>query len=139
MEKILPSIIAALLPFLFTFFSKKNKDNLRRNLLEEAQRRVDFINSYFETQIKVSASTEAESLKNQLAVELHEIKNNINDLYKKEAVSAYEKLSVIQIAILYTFSELCRAEFIFFIHEQPHSKKGYKDQVDKEKQMPYPS
>ena len=82
MEKILPSIIAALLPFLFTFFSKKNKDNLRRNLLEEAQRRVDFINSYFETQIKVSASTEAESLKNQLAVELHEIKNNINDLYK---------------------------------------------------------
>ena len=103
MEKIIPSILAAFIPLVVAWFSKKNKDNVRRGLLEEAQKKIDFLNNYFEVQKKLKAENEIEELKNQLSNELYEVKNKISLLEKHEEQSGYQKLGVIQKLFL-TFS-----------------------------------
>lgn len=96
MDKIIPSILAAFIPLIVAWFSKKNKDNVRKGLLDEAQKKIDFLNNYFEVQKKLKADSEIEALKNQLSNELFEVKNKISLLDKHEEKTGYQKLGVIQ-------------------------------------------
>lgn len=96
MEKIIPSILAAFLPLLVAWFSKKSKDNIRKSVLEDAQKKIDFLNNYFEVQKKLKTENEIDELKVQLSGELVEVKNKISLLDRKEEQTGYQKLGVIQ-------------------------------------------
>jgi hypothetical protein len=96
MEKIIPSILAAFLPLLGAWFSKKSKDNIRKSVLEDAQKKIDFLNNYFEVQEKLKTENEIDELKVQLSGELVEVKNKISLLDRKEEQTGYQKLGVIQ-------------------------------------------
>lgn len=96
MEKIIPSILAAFLPLLVAWLSKKSKDNVRKSLLEEAQKKIDFLNNYFEVQKKLKTENEIDLLKVQLSAELIEVKNRIGLLDKIDEQTGYQKLGVIQ-------------------------------------------
>lgn len=114
MEKIIPSILAAFLPLIVAWFSKKNKDNVRRGLLDEAQKKIDFLSNYFEVQKKLKTETEIEELKNQLSNEVNEVKNKISLLEKHEERTGYQKLGVIQKLFL-TFSPTTAAGWLWSI------------------------
>lgn len=103
MEKIIPSILAALIPFLATYLSKISKANVRKNLLEDAQKKIDFLDKYFQVSSKFLAETEIESLKLQLSTEMQEVKNQVSSLDKQENLTDYQRLSIVQKAFL-TFS-----------------------------------
>ena len=96
MEKIIPSILAALIPFLATYLSKISKANIRKNLLEDAQKKIDFLDKYFQVSSKFLAEGEIESLKLQLSAEMQEVKNQVSSLDKQENLSDYQRLTVIQ-------------------------------------------
>lgn len=103
MEKILPSILAALIPFIATYLSKISKANVRKNLMEDAQKKIDFLDKYFLVSSKFLPESEIESLKLQLSDEMFEVKNKVSSLDKKEDITDYQRLSVIQKVFL-TFS-----------------------------------
>lgn len=103
LEKIIPSILAVLLPFIVTFFSKKNKASLRKNLIEDAQRKVDFLDRFYEVSNKLLPETEIQSLKTQLSIELVEVKRKISSFDKEVYISDYHRLSGIQ-KIFLTFT-----------------------------------
>lgn len=96
MDKIIPSILAAILPLIVAWFSKKNKDYVRKNVLEDAQKKIEFLNNYFEVQKKLKTESEIEELKIQLSGEILEVKNKISFLDKKEDDLDRHKLSGIQ-------------------------------------------
>ena len=103
MEKILPSILAALIPFIATYLSKISKANVRKNLLEDAQKKIDFLDKYFQVSAKFLPDNEIDSLKIQLSAEIREVKNQVNSLDKQENLSDYQRLSIVQKVFL-TFS-----------------------------------
>ncbi len=103
MEKILPSILAALIPFIATYLSKISKANVRKNLLEDAQKKIDFLDKYFQVSAKFLPEPEIETLKLQLSAEMQEVKNQVNSLDKQENLSDYQRLSIVQKVFL-TFS-----------------------------------
>lgn len=103
MEKIIPSILAALIPFIATYLSKLNKASVRKNLLEDAQKKIDFLDKYFQVSSKFLPETEIESLKLQLSAEIQEVKNQVSSLDKQENLSDYQRLSIVQKVFL-TFS-----------------------------------
>lgn len=105
MEKFLSSVLAVLLPFIATYFSKKNKATIRKNLIDEAQNKVNFINSYFEVLNKLLPAAEIELLKQQLSKELHELKVEMSSLDKVETTTRYQRLGTIQ-KIFLTFIPL---------------------------------
>ncbi len=96
MEKIIPSILAALIPFLATYLSKISKANIRKNLLEDAQKKIDFLDKYFQVSTKFLSEPEIESLKLQLSAEMAEVKNQVGSSDKKVDLTDYQRLSVIQ-------------------------------------------
>lgn len=102
-EKIIPSILAALIPFIATYLSKKSKENVRKNLLEDAQKKIDFLDKYFQVSSKFLADTEIETLKLQLSAEIQEVKSEVNSLDKQENLSDYQRLTIVQKVFL-TFS-----------------------------------
>jgi len=103
MEKIIPSILAALIPFLATYLSKLSNANVKKNLMEDALKKIDFLDKYFQVSSKFLSETEIQSLKLQLSAEMSEVKNQLSSLDKKENISDYHRLSVIQRVFL-TFS-----------------------------------
>lgn len=103
MEKIIPSILAALIPFIATYLSKISKANIRKNLLEDAQKKIDFLDKYFLVSAKFLPETEIESLKLQLSTEIQEVKNQVYSLDRKQDLTDYQRLTVIQKVFL-TFS-----------------------------------
>lgn len=103
MEKIIPSILAALIPFIATYLSKLNKASVHKNLMEDAQKKIDFLDKYFQVSSKFLAESEIESLKLQLSAEMQEVKNQVSSLDRKEDLTDYQRLTVIQKAFL-TFS-----------------------------------
>jgi len=103
MEKIIPSILAALIPFIATYLSKLNKASVHKNLMEDAQKKIDFLDKYFQVSTKFLPETEIESLKLQLSAEMQEVKNQVSSLDRKEDLTDYQRLTVIQKAFL-TFS-----------------------------------
>jgi len=103
MEKIIPSILAALIPFIATYLSKISKANVRKNLLEDAQKKIDFLDKYFQVSAKFLPESEIDSLKIQLSAEMQEVKNQVSSLDKQENLSDYQRLTVVQKVFL-TFS-----------------------------------
>ncbi|HCY42098.1 MAG TPA: hypothetical protein DHV48_12205 [Prolixibacteraceae bacterium] len=103
MEKILPSILAALIPFIATYLSKLNKASVRKNLMEDAQKKIDFLDKYFQVSSKFLHETEIESLKLQLSAEIQEVKSQISSSEKQENLTDYQRLTVVQKVFL-TFS-----------------------------------
>lgn len=114
MEKIIPTLIAALLPFIATYFSKLNKNNIRKNRMEEAQKRIDFINSYFEVSSKILSENDLINLKRRLTNELNEIRNKIRLLDKKEEFVGYQKLNTVQ-KVFITFKPLSTMGWLWAI------------------------
>lgn len=76
-KEVVTSLIGActaLIPLVINYFGKKSKDNERKNLLDESQMQINFINSYFDSLHRLLPDAELEALKNKLAAELYEIK-----------------------------------------------------------------
>ncbi|MDP3912342.1 MAG: hypothetical protein Q8R96_01200 [Bacteroidota bacterium] len=103
MEKIIPSILAALIPFIATYLSKLNKASIHKNLMEDAQKKIDFLDKYFQVSSKFLAEAEIESLKLQLSAEMQEVKNQVSSLDKQENLTDYQRLTIVQKVFL-TFS-----------------------------------
>jgi hypothetical protein len=101
MEKIITSILAALSPILFSYIfkniEKRNKLNVRKNDLDEAQKRLDFIQSYFNVQTGFGSNEQTEELKIQLYREAEQIKQKIDGIYhSNEELMPYGKLYTFQ-------------------------------------------
>ena len=114
MEKIITTLVAALLPFIATYFSKLNKNNIRKNAMEDAQKRIDFINSYFDVSNKLLSETDLITLKNTLSNELNEIMTRVRILDKKEQYIGYQKLTTTQ-KVFITFKPLSTFGWIWGI------------------------
>ncbi|MBV9962045.1 MAG: hypothetical protein JO072_07330 [Parafilimonas sp.] len=73
------AILTALLPLIINYFSKKNKDSEFKNLLDQSQNKINFINSYYDSLHRFLPDAEINILKSNLAAELYELKNKINE------------------------------------------------------------
>lgn len=81
-KDIVSSIIGAFTavsPIIINYFSKKSKDNAFKNLLDDSQTRINFINNYYDVAHKFLPDSELEVLKSNLAAELHAIKHTITE------------------------------------------------------------
>lgn len=96
LEKIVTSILAAFLPFIVTYLSNKNKASTRKRLIEEAQKKVEFLDKYYEVSKKLLNEPETSDLKNLLAGEILEVKNNLAAFERTDTKSDYQKLSTVQ-------------------------------------------
>jgi hypothetical protein len=96
LEKIIPSILAVLLPFILTYLNKRGKANIRKGLIEDALKKIDFLDRYFEVSSKLLAEPEITSLKAQLSTELFEVKNKLTTFDDESHISDYQKLSSVQ-------------------------------------------
>jgi hypothetical protein len=105
MEKIITSILGAFLPFIVTYLSTRNKANVRKNLIDEAQKKVSFIDSYYNVMTKLLPETEIKTLKDQLSEELGDVKNDISLLHQSDKETGFHKLHTIQQVFL-TFKPL---------------------------------
>ncbi len=108
MEKIIASILAALSPIFFSFVFKnlenRNKTSIRKNNLDEAQKRIDFLKSYYLVQNDFIEMEASNQLKQKLSVEIQEVKAGIDELYRKQEVRV-GKLFLFQ-RILLTYKPL---------------------------------
>ena len=104
MEKFLSSVALMLIPILITYFSKKNKNNVHKNILDEGQKKVAFINSYYETLSKLSNSSEIALIKPKLSLELDNIKKEV-DALDEEFIKEVQKINLFQKLFL-TFKPL---------------------------------
>ncbi|MFC6223887.1 hypothetical protein ACFP2F_11600 [Hymenobacter artigasi] len=114
MEQIVSAIIAVLLPFIITYLSNKNRENIRKNMLEESKSRVDFLEKYHDVYRKVSGQVEGEELMSTLVDELNEIKYSIDFLYKKNEFLPFGQLSLAQRLFL-TFKPVSIHGWLFSI------------------------
>jgi len=115
MEKIFPSLLAAFSPLLFSYIFKnienKNKTNVRKNELEEAQQRLNFLKNYLETQAGFGKEGQTEELKEKLYRDAEGIKAGIDEIYReRDEITPYERL--------YTFQK-------FFLTFKPASNFGW--------------
>jgi hypothetical protein len=101
MEKILPSILAAFSPLLFSYIFKnienKNKSNVRKNDLDEALQRLNFLKSYLDTQIGFGKEGQTEELKEKLYRDAEGVKAGIDEIYReRDEITPYERLYTFQ-------------------------------------------
>ena len=99
-DKITGTAIAALSPILFSYifkhFDDRNKTNIRKNTLDEADKRIDLLNKYFSVQNSFLNQEEMENLKEHVATELREIKKKIDETYKDLPQTKYDKLNGVE-------------------------------------------
>ena len=95
------AIFTALLPLIINYFSKKNKDSAFKNLLDQSQNKINFINSYYDALHRFLPDTELEVLKGNLAAELYELKNNINESNEKHATRSKAHFTFQKIFLTY--------------------------------------
>jgi hypothetical protein len=79
------AIFTALLPLIINYFGKKSKDTARKNLLDESQELITFINNYYESLKKFLPDAELEVYKSKLAAELLDLKTKINVVNERHA------------------------------------------------------
>jgi len=113
-EKILTSLLTLLLPLIATYLSKMNKEYQLRSNLEAAQKKLDFINSYYETVNKLIPDTEKGTVKQQLLKELFIIKHQIVSIQEKDLEIGYQKLSTLE-KIFLTFKPVSIIGFLLLI------------------------
>lgn len=114
MEKILSSIVAALIPFVITFISKRNKDYIRKNVLEEAQNHVNFISNYYDVSKKIIDDKAIDGLRLQLSNELRTIKEKVNLSVLDSHLNHHEKVSSFQKVFL-TFKPVSTSGWLWTI------------------------
>ena len=103
------SIVTALSPIFFNFIFKrletKNETTLRSRILEEAQKRFDFLSKYYQVQSGLLEGEKLEALKNELSQEAVQIKSGVLLSYKEPEARDPWKLSAFQ-RIFLTFKPL---------------------------------
>lgn len=84
-EKIFASILSAFSPILFSYLFKvvenRRQTSVRLQTLDEAQKRISFINAYFQTQSALGEINDLNLLKSKLAAEALAIKAEIESVY----------------------------------------------------------
>lgn len=105
MEKIITSIFLALLPLIATYLGRLNKDSLRKNMIDDAQKRIDFLKNYFQTISTLIPENEIQHLKVQLSNELNEIRNEVSSLDRKPLPGEPQKLGTVK-SLFLTFKPL---------------------------------
>jgi hypothetical protein len=78
-------LVIALTPLIINYFGKKGKESARKNLIEESQGKINFINSYYDSLHRFLPDGEIEVLKSKLALELYELKSKINESNDRHA------------------------------------------------------
>jgi hypothetical protein len=81
-KEVITSLIGAftaLIPLIINYAGKKSKDSMRKNLLDESQERITFINNYYDAMHRLLPESEMETLKTRLAAELQDMKNKISE------------------------------------------------------------
>jgi hypothetical protein len=108
-EKIVISILSAFSPILFTYlfkqFENKRQTSVRLHILDEAQKRISFLNTYFQTQNAFGETTDLGSLKSKLATEALAIKTEVEIAYQVGIERAGRQLGTVQKLFL-TFKPL---------------------------------
>lgn len=109
MDKLLISILTGISPIFFSFlikiFENKRELTIHKNRLEEAQSRMNFIDSYFQLQSKFIGETELIALKEHLTAELAVIKKTVDVLYIKTQTTSRKTITIVQRLFL-TFKPL---------------------------------
>lgn len=99
-DQVVGTAMAALSPILFSYIFKhvddRNKTNVRKNALDEADKRIDLLNKYFSVQSNFLKPEEVVSLKSYVAEELRGIKKSIDDSYKELPQTKFDKLNVVE-------------------------------------------
>jgi hypothetical protein len=103
------SIVTALSPVFFNYIFKRletrNETSLRTRILDEAQKRFDFLGKYYQVQSGFLEGDKLGNLKNQLSEEASQIKNSVSLSYKEPEIREQGKLTSFQ-RIFLTFKPL---------------------------------
>ncbi len=113
MEQFISSVVLILIPMIITYATKRNKSYRHKTLLEQGQKKIEFINSYYSTLSKLSNSNQIEALKPQLSSELEKIKSEIDQL-DEEFIHEEQNLNLFQKLFL-TFKPLSLFGWIWAI------------------------
>ncbi len=117
-EKIFASILSAFSPILFSYLFKvvenKRQTSVRLQALDEAQKRISFINAYFQTQSALGEINDLKLLKSKLATEALAIKTEIETAYQIGITKAAKHLYTIQKLFL-TFRPLSALGWLWHI------------------------
>lgn len=118
MEKIILSIATALSPILlssiFKIFENKNANSIRLRKLDEAQKRIDLLNNYYQAQSNFLEGDKLAGLKEELSEEAAQIRNSIVDTYDEEERNVNGKLNNFQKVFL-TFKPLSFTGWIWHL------------------------
>jgi hypothetical protein len=94
------SIITALSPIIFNYIFKRletrNETSLRTRILDEAQKRFDFLGKYYQVQSAFLEGDKLTALKSQLSEEAGQVKNSVTLSYKEPEIREHGKLSSFQ-------------------------------------------
>jgi hypothetical protein len=112
------SIVTALSPIFFNYVFKrletKNDKTLRSRILEEAQKRFDFLDKYYQVQTGFLEGDKLAALKNELSQEAVLIKNGVSLSYKEPEIREPGHLSAFQ-RIFLTFKPITVWGWIFML------------------------
>lgn len=111
MEQIISTLIAVFIPIFITYINKRNKDIIRRQAVEEALKKIEFLDKYFDVSLKILPPEELQIQKQQLAEELLELKSNVK---KQQKETGFGRLGTIQKLFL-TFKPLSVMGWIWTI------------------------
>jgi hypothetical protein len=99
-DQILVTAIAGLSPIMFSYIFKnidnRNQSTIRKNVLDEGQKRIDLLNTYYDAQSKFLIPDELAQLKMQLAVELASVKKKVNEMYESQPQTSLHKVNPVQ-------------------------------------------
>jgi hypothetical protein len=80
---VLTSFALALIPVIITYFNKRSKSNIHNSLLEKGQKKIEFLNNYYDSLSKILTSAEIAEFKPQLHNDFKKIKESV-DLFDEE-------------------------------------------------------
>lgn len=98
--KVLISIITAITPIVFSYIFKRVERRsaifISKSKIEEADRRMDFVQKYLDLQSKMVSDAELPDLKKQASAELSAIKQNVDLLYLRTQTAHHNNVSLVQ-------------------------------------------
>jgi len=98
--KVLISIITAITPIVFSYIFKRVERRsaifISKSKIEEADRRMDFVQKYLDLQSKIVSDAELSDLKKQASAELAAIKQNVDLLFIRTQTAHHNNVSLVQ-------------------------------------------
>jgi len=98
--KVLISIITAITPIVFSYIFKRVERRsaifISKSKIEEAGRRMDFVQKYLDLQSKIVSDAELSDLKKQASAELAAIKQNVDLLFIRTQTAHHNNVSLVQ-------------------------------------------